>query len=75
MNNEMARNNVPMTQAHYEAATQSIRRGDHLCQYLTSENQHVLDSTGSGFVYHAGRLFHCGLNSASQGPSDTGLQG
>lgn len=62
MNDEMVRNNVPMTQAHFEAATRSLLQGDTICRFLAAENQHVLLSNGSGFVYQAGFVFHGGLS-------------
>jgi hypothetical protein len=63
MNHEMVRNKVPMSLAHYEAATESLGGGDTLCGFLVKENKHVLDSTGSGFIYNAGYAFHTGLSS------------
>src|SRR3712207_4359825 len=62
MNQEMERNNVPMSRAHYEVAIKSITQGDTICTDLTSENKHVLDSNGSGFVYNAGYQFHKVIN-------------
>ncbi len=70
MSNEMSRNNVPMSQGHYQAATDSIRRGDGICRYLWSENLHVLDSRGSGFVYNSGFQFHSALRSTHTALSD-----
>ena len=58
MNNQMVREDIPMTRAHYEAATESISRGDTICGFLTSENKHVLDSKGNGCVYKMGKGFH-----------------
>ena len=70
MNYEMARNNVPMTQAHFEVATESIRSGDTICTFLTNENKHVLSSTGSGVVYDAGYKFHKLIGSWNSPDSD-----
>lgn len=67
MNDEMVRNNVPMTQAHFEAATRSLLQGDTICRFLAAENQHVLLSNGSGFIYRAGFIFHGGLNLIQEG--------
>lgn len=63
MHRAMMRNNVPMSDGHYQAATDSIRRGDGLCQYLWAENLHVLDSQGNGFAYNAGYQFHSTIRS------------
>ena len=70
MNYEMERNNVPMTQAHFEVATESLRRGDTICTFLASENKHVLSSTGSGVVYDAGYKFHELIGSWNSPDSD-----
>ena len=61
MNFFMVRNNVPMTQGHFEAASQSIDGGEHICRFLTNENKHVLDSSGNGCVYNGGKYLHHGI--------------
>ncbi|MFC5863576.1 hypothetical protein ACFPT7_14815 [Acidicapsa dinghuensis] len=58
MNKEMVRKGVPMSKEHYDAATDSLSRGDKLCGFLQAENSHVLKSNGTGFVYNAGKGFH-----------------
>jgi RHS repeat-associated protein len=58
MNEEMARNNVPMSEGHYQAAKDSINRGDNLLDFLKAENPHVLKSTGRGDIYYIGKGFH-----------------
>ena len=70
MHRGMMRNNVSMSDGHYQAATDSIRRGDPLCQFLWSENQHVLDSRGNGFLYNSGYQFHSVLRSTHTALSD-----
>lgn len=60
----MVNNHVPMTEAHYEAAVQSIEKGDSLWGFLQTENSHVLESTGSGLIYDAGKSFHEGIHAA-----------
>jgi hypothetical protein len=35
-----------------------IARGDTTCEFLAAENKHVLQSTGTGPVYTAGKKFH-----------------
>lgn len=62
MNNEMKRNKVPMSKAHYDTATESIKEGKPICEYMQDENKHVLDSSGSGVVYKAGFQVHKGID-------------
>lgn len=57
----MVSNRNGMTRAHYEAAKASILRGDTLCEFMRAENSHVINSTGSGLTYHAGKVAHYGV--------------
>lgn len=58
MNSEMERNGVPMSEEHQKVAQDSITSGDDLCAFLVKENPHVLKSTGSGWAYQSGYMFH-----------------
>ncbi len=58
MNNRMVANNVPMSKEHYETASASILKGDTVCKFVIEENTHVMQSTGSGPVYNAGKMVH-----------------
>lgn len=57
-NEKMVDNAVPMTKEHFDAATESITRGDSLAGFFAAENPHVVESTGSGFLYNMGLLAH-----------------
>ena len=58
MNQRMAAEGIPMSQAHYQASTASMSRGDTTCGFLKAEHDHVMLSTGDGPVYNAGKAFH-----------------
>ncbi len=58
MNKRMVAEGIPMTEAHYRAATESISRGDTTCEFVKAEHDHVMLSTGDGPVYNAGKAFH-----------------
>lgn len=62
MNDQMVSDGVPMSESHYEAATEAIEQGYTPMEFLFAENPHVLESTGSGIVYESGKLFHEGLH-------------
>jgi hypothetical protein len=66
MNDQMEANNVPMTKEHFETATASISNGDKICTFLQKENGHVIESTGSGVVYNAGKTFHKVIKAANE---------
>ena len=67
MNKEMVRKDVPMSKEHFDTAKESLERGDKLCGFLQSENSHVLKSSGTGFVYNAGKGFHFVLSYFNSG--------
>lgn len=62
MNQQMVQNGVPMSKAHFLAASQSIMRGDSIVNFTIAENQYVLAGTGKGFAYKAGYIYHQRLN-------------
>jgi hypothetical protein len=66
MNEQMVANNVPMSREHYETATGSIDNGDKICTFLQKENNHVLESTGSGVAYNLGKTVHKVIKAANE---------
>lgn len=61
MNSQMTGHNVQMTEAHYDAAVESLLRGDTICKFLEAENEFVLESEGSGAAYALGKKLHQGI--------------
>jgi hypothetical protein len=61
MNQQMVNNKVKMTKPHFEAAVESISRGDNIVEFTIAENSFVLSSNGKGFAYKFGYGYHKSL--------------
>ena len=63
MNQRMVTEQIPMSRAHYEAASSSVGRGDGMCGFLSTENELVRDSSGRvSWGYTTTPVYAAGLN-------------